>query len=292
LATVDQNGMVIDRAADRIPTEVCRRLCEKIIEATPFIDGVQVFLLPEKSFRACLVLRGEGLSGAVSNTDPLREGCPPLELKARTPEAEKTVGVLTSFLAEAHRIIADEKPANSILVRGFDCYRTIPSMAELYRLKPLALAMYPAYQGLARLVGMAVHSTPANYEQQLEALRLEWPLHDYFFFHTKETDERGEDGDFDAKVAAIESVDSILPSILDLRPDVLAVTGDHSTPTLLKTHSWHPVPALLHSPYCRYGVTHRFDENACAGGILGRLPMKTFLPQMLAHGLRLRRWGA
>jgi 2,3-bisphosphoglycerate-independent phosphoglycerate mutase len=291
-ATVDRDGTITDRAADRIPTEVCRRLCQKISQAMLFINDVQIFLVPEMSFRACLVLRGEGLSGAVSNTDPLREGHPPLEVRAKIPEAEKTAGIVSRFLTEAHGILAGEKPANSILVRGFDRYRAPPSMTELYRLKPLALAMYPAYQGLARLVGMKVHPTPISYEQQLQALRLEWPHHDYFFFHTKETDERGEDGNFDAKVAAIENVDAMLPSILDLHPDVLAVTGDHSTPTLLKTHSWHPVPALMHSRYCRSGVTRRFDENACSGGVLGRLPMKTLLPQMLAHGLRMKRFGA
>jgi len=137
-----------------------------------------------------------------------------------------------------------------------------------------------------------VHPTCDSYEQQLEALELRWPEYDYFFFHTKDTDERGEDGDFDAKVAAIEAVDGMLPRILDLQPDVLAVTGDHSTPVLLRAHSWHPVPVLLHSPYCRSGVTSQFNENACAGGALGRLPAKTLLPQMLAHGLRLKRWGA
>jgi 2,3-bisphosphoglycerate-independent phosphoglycerate mutase len=131
-----------------------------------------------------------------------------------------------------------------------------------------------------------------SYEQQLEALELNWDEHNYFFFHTKDTDERGEDGDFDAKVAAIENVDKMLPRILELEPDVLAVTGDHSTPVLMKTHSWHPVPVLLHSPYSRFGATDRFDENACSGGTLGRRPAKMLMPQMLAHGLRLRRWGA
>jgi 2,3-bisphosphoglycerate-independent phosphoglycerate mutase len=290
-ATVDAEGVVTDRAGGRIPTEVCRRLCRKISNAIPSIEGVQIFLLPEKSFRACLVLRGEGLSSSVGDTDPLREGHPPQEPKPTSPEGEKTAQIVSRFLTRANELLRDEKPANSILVRGFDSYRAIPSLRELYRLHPLGLASYPAYQGLARLVGMDVHPCE-SYEQQLEALELRWAEHDYFFFHTKDTDERGEDGDFDAKVAAIENVDAMLPRILDLCPDVIAVTGDHSTPVLLKTHSWHPVPVLLHSPYSRSGATHQFDENACAGGALGHRPAKTLMPQMLAHGLRLRRWGA
>jgi 2,3-bisphosphoglycerate-independent phosphoglycerate mutase len=290
-ATVDAEGVVTDRAGDRIPTDVCRRLCKKISDAIPSIEGVQIFLLPEKSFRACLILRGNGLSGAVSNTDPLREGGKPLEPKRKAPEAEKTARVVSRFLIRAYELLRDEKPANSILVRGFDSYRAIPSFTELYRLHPLGLASYPAYQGLARLVGMEV-APCESYDQQLESLERQWAEHDYFFFHTKDTDERGEDGDFEAKVAAIENVDAMLPRILDLEPDVLAVTGDHSTPVLMKTHSWHPVPVLLHSAYCRSGLTHRFDESSCAGGALGRRPAKTLMPQMLAHGLRLKRWGA
>ena len=291
-ATVDAKGIVIDRAGERIPTELCRRLCRKISDAIPSLDGVQIFLLPEKSFRACLVLRGEGLSGSVCNTDPLREGYPVLEARPKAPEAEKTARIVSRYLTQAYKILGDEKPANSILLRGFDTHRAIPSMKDLYRLNPLGLASYPAYKGIARLVGMEVHPTCDSYEQQLEALQHWWPEHDYFFFHTKDTDERGEDGDFDAKVAAIENVDDMLPRILDLHPDVLAVTGDHSTPVLLRAHSWHPVPVLLHSPYSRSGTTVQFDENTCAGGALGRLPAKTLLPQMLAHGLRLKRWGA
>lgn len=290
-ATVDAEGVVTDRAGDRIPTDICRRLCMKITDAIASIEGIQIFLLPEKSFRACLILRGDGLSSAISNTDPLREGEPPLEPTPKAPEAEKTARVVSRFLTRAYELLRDEKPANSILVRGFDSYRTLPSLRELYRLHPLGLASYPAYQGLARLVGMEV-ATCESYEQQLEAIELGWPEHDYFFFHTKDTDERGEDGDFEAKVAAIENVDKMLPRILELEPDVLAVAGDHSTPVLLKTHSWHPVPVLLHSPYARSGASHQFDENACAGGALGRRAAKTLMPQMLAHGLRLKRWGA
>ena len=290
-ATVDAQGLIINRNAGRIPTSECRRLCETISESNPPDDEVQLFLVPEISHRALLVLRGKGL-GLVTDTDPIREGMRPLEPKPAEPGGETTARILSRFLSRAHELLRDEKRANAVLTRGFDRFRNLPSMTDLYGLKPLALARYPDYQGVARLVGMKVQPTPESYEEQLEAMRARWREHDFFFFHTKETDEHGEDGDFDAKVAAIENVDTMLPRILDLGPDVLAVTGDHSTPAVLGAHSWHPVPALLHSRYSRSGATNRFDENACAAGALGRLPMNTLLPQMLAHGLRLKRWGA
>lgn len=290
--TVDQEGRVIDRRAGRIPTEVSERLCDLLNEKVN-IPGVEVFLRPVKEYRFLLVIRGEGLSANIQETDPQVVGKKSLVAKALDQESEKAAQLVQEFVRQAEEILADEHPANMFLLRGFAKLPDWPTFPELFGLKAAAIAMYPMYRGVAKLVGM--HSLPAakSYDEEIDMLEAHWMDYDFFFVHIKKTDSYGEDGNFDAKVHEIEKVDALLPRILALNPSVLLITGDHSTPAAMKTHSWHPVPVLLHAKTCRPDGIERFGERACLGGGLGvRFPAFELIPLALAHAGRLEKFGA
>lgn len=288
-----EDGVITDRRAGRISTEVNARLCEKL--STIRLDGVEVIIRPEKEHRAALVFRGSGLSERVLDTDPQKTGVPPppcRPLEEGDEAAERTADLVNRYLEEASRILADEHPANMLLTRGFARKPDIPLMPDLYGIRAGAVATYPMYRAVARLVGMELVKTGPTFADQVEALAEAWGDYDYFFIHYKYTDSRGEDGDFEAKVACIEEVDASLPRIVELGPDVLVVTGDHSTPALLKAHSWHPSPLLFLSRWERRDDVDSFGERACARGILGTFPAVDLLPMMLACAQRLTKFGA
>ena len=232
---------------------------------------MEVLVEPVKEHRAVLVLRGEGLRGEIEDTDPEREGVPPFDPKALTPEAEGTAALVREFLSQTGRILADEPKANVLLLRGFAKHTRYPSMKERYGLNALAIASYPMYRGISRLVGMTVLSNVGTLAEEFKALTDHFAEYDFFYLHVKQTDSRGEDGNFDAKVAVIEEVDHFLPQVRDLQPDVLVVTGDHATPAKLAAHSWHPLPLILYSPYCLIDPVKKFDEVSCIGGVFGRI---------------------
>lgn len=291
-ATVDGAGKVIDRRAGRISTEVNERICRKIQEGMKTLSGIEVLIEPVKEHRAVLVLRGEGLRGEIQDTDPEREGVLPLEPEPLIPEAERTSSLVKSFLTETRKILADEPKANMVLLRGFAKHTRYPTMKERYGLNSLAIAAYPMYRGISRLVGMTVLPDVANLEQEFQALADNFPKYDFFFLHVKQTDSRGEDGAFDAKVAVIEEVDRYLPRVRSLNPDVLVVTGDHSTPAKMASHSWHPLPIILHSRYCLIDSVKKFDEVSCLQGALGRMRSVELMPLVLANARRLNKFGA
>lgn len=291
-ATVDKKGNVTDRRAGRIDTETNRRICQKLQERIDLGPQVEVFIETVKEHRAALILRGEGLSGDIEDTDPQQTGVPPLEPRAITPEAENTVELVKSLLSQAKEILSEEEKANMILLRGFAKHKPYPSLKERFKLKALAIANYPMYRGVARLVGMELYPVTEDLDSQFDALGEKYDNYDFFYLHIKATDSRGEDGDFDAKVRVIEEVDGLLPKIMELKPDVLVVTADHSTPAKLRSHSWHPVPVLIHSQYCRVDEVDRFDEISCIRGGLGRQPMVNLMGLALAHSLRLKKFGA
>jgi len=288
--TVDSGGRITDRRAGRIRTELCARLCQRLRAIR--LDGVEVFVEPVKDHRFALVLRGPGLSGKLGETDPQALGVPPLPVKALHPEAEPTASLVNRFIESACQLLADSTPANMVLLRGFDRLPELPAFPEIFRMKSAGVAAYPMYRGLARLVGMEILKTGPSFADELATLRQHREAYDFFFLHYKDTDQAGEDGDFDAKVAALERLDSFIPEILPLRPDVLVVTGDHSSPALLKGHSWHPVPVLLSSAHCGADAVREFTERACAGGSLGVFPAHDLMPLILANALRLTKFGA
>lgn len=291
-ATVDEKGRVLDRRAGRIKTELNKRLCEKILKNIKVDPTVEIFLYPVRDYRATLILRGDDLWGDLIDTDPQKIGVVPLEVKVTNPRSEKTLKIVSDFIEQTKGILANEKPANMILLRGFDKYIPFKSIKERYSLKALAIAEYPMYKGMAKLLGMEIAQNISGLDSQIEALKKNYDKYDFFFFHIKNADSFGEDGDFDAKVKEIEKVDAMISEIVELNPDVLVVTSDHSTPALLKYHSWHPVPVVIKSIYARKDSVTKFDEISCANGILGLKPTTDLMPLALACANRLKKFGA
>ncbi|MBI2875806.1 MAG: 2,3-bisphosphoglycerate-independent phosphoglycerate mutase [Candidatus Tectomicrobia bacterium] len=290
--TVDEQGRIVDRRAGRIPDEINRRICRKLRENVVLPSDVEWFFEPEKEHRAVLILRGQGLDGEITDTDPQRTGVPPLEPCPLSPEAERAARLVKEFLSQVEEILADEERANMVLLRGFAQYRRFRSLLERFGLRSLALASYPMYRGVGRLLGMEEVPAVSNNAQKFHLLREKYEDYDFFFLHIKETDSRGEDGDFEGKVRALEEIDRLIPQAIELEPDVLVVTGDHSTPSLMKGHSWHPVPVLFHARYAWVDEVERFDELSCLRGSLGRQPAMNLMGLMLAHARRLTKYGA
>ncbi|MFQ5590390.1 MAG: 2,3-bisphosphoglycerate-independent phosphoglycerate mutase [Phycisphaerae bacterium] len=288
--TVDGKGIITDRRAGRISTDICKKLVHRLRAIS--VPGVEVFVEPVREYRFVVVFRGDGLGQEVADTDPQRVGVPPLDAVAREPGSHRTADVATQFVHQAREILGGEHPANMVTLRGFARRPPIPSMQEVYGVVSSAIAVYPMYRGLARLVGMDVVSGVSNLEEQVVALRARWASSDFFFVHFKYTDSTGEDGKFREKVRRIEELDGQIPAIAALKPDVLIVTGDHSTPAALRAHSWHPVPVLLASSTCRPDGVTQFGEKHCLHGGLGRFKATYLLTLALAHARRLQKYGA
>jgi len=290
--TVDDDGMITDRRAGRISTELNQRLCEKIRKNIKLSNGIEFFLETESEHRAVLVLRGDGLGGNVNDTDPQKTGEKPRRANGSDPPSSKTAKYVNQFLSKVKEILKSDHPANMILARGFAKHVPLPTMKERYGLKALAIAQYPMYRGLARLVSMEVPEKPETHQDMWRQLEENYNDYDFFFIHFKKTDSYAEDGNFDAKVKTIEEVDQWVGQLKKLNPDVIVVTGDHSTPSVLKSHSWHPVPALLWSKYCRPDEVATFEERACIKGAMGRMATKHLIFLTLANALRLKKFGA
>ena len=291
-ATLDENGIIVDRRAGRIPTEKNRKICEFLGNEIKEVDGVRISIYPGKEHRFVLVFRGQGLRDDLTDADPQKDGLKAKGTEGLSQEARRTAEVVNLYLKRASDALRSFHPANTVLLRGFSKIPDIPTMSEKFKLRPAAIATYPMYRGLARLVGMEILKTGETLREEVETLKEYFDRYDFFYVHFKKTDSAGEDGNFKRKVEAIEEIDRILPSIFKLKPDVLAITGDHSTPALLKSHSWHPNPILLFSNYVRPDGIRRFTERHCRGGQLGRFPAVDVIPLMLANGLKLKKFGA
>ncbi len=289
--TVDAQGLISDRRAGRIPTEECVKRVQLLRHIT--LPGVQTFVEPVREYRFALILRGDGLDADIDDTDPQRVGAAPLAAVPRNKGSEPTADLLNRWIGEAKRILADHPPANMLTLRGLAKDPGLAKFSQVYGMRAAAVAVYPMYKGVARLVGMdivdSIGETPAD---EFETVRRNWDKYDFFFIHIKKTDSYGEDGNVDAKVHVIEQVDEALPALLDLKPDVLVVTGDHSTPCLLKSHSWHPLPIMLSARCARLDPVTTFGETACLGGSLGRIRHVDIMPLAMAHALRLTKYGA
>jgi 2,3-bisphosphoglycerate-independent phosphoglycerate mutase len=292
--TVDGTGRITDRRAGRIATELNLRLTERLRRIK--LPGVEVFVESGKDYRFVLVLRAKGKSGGLSarlsETDPQQLGKPPLPVKALEPRAKATATLVNRFVAEAKRLLADAAPANMILLRGFDQLPKLPRFPEVFGLRSAAIAAYPMYRGLARLVGMEILKTGGTFDDELATLKEHWAANDFFFLHYKDTDKAGEDGNFDAKVQALERLDRAIPEIRALGPDVLIVSGDHATPSILSGHGWQPVPVIVWSRYCGADSVTAFTERACSAGSLGVIPAQHLMPLVMANALRLTKFGA
>jgi len=288
--TVNEKGLITDRRAGRISNEKCTELC-KLLDGMS-INDVRVLVYPVREHRFVAVFRGKNLVADVTDSDPSQTGVSPLDITALSPQAARLADIAGAFVEKARALLASHKPANMVLLRGFAGKPQFPSMPEVYKLKPLAIAVYPMYRGLARLVGMNIASTGTTLEDEFATLKKNYNSYDFFFLHLKWTDTAGEDGDFKRKVSVLEQIDKAVPGLTALGPDVLVVTGDHSTPAVLGGHSWHPVPVLLCSKYCRPDAVKEFSELAFLNGGLGRLSLTQIMPLAMANALKLTKFGA
>jgi 2,3-bisphosphoglycerate-independent phosphoglycerate mutase len=288
--TIDDQDRITDRRAGRISSQESAPLAISLRKIQ--IPGIEIFVEPVKEHRFVVVFRGEGLGGNVADTDPQMTGVKALEPVAQNPQSQKTAEVAKEFLRQAKSILAGHPKANFHTMRGFAAKPQLPSYQEVYGLRAAAIAVYPMYKGLARLVGMDIVGNAQSLEEQIDELAANWDRYDFFFLHFKYTDSTGEDGNFTEKVARIEELDSVLGRIQKLNPNVLIVTGDHSTPSYLKSHSWHPVPTLLVSDCCRPDPHSTFNETTCITGGLGHFEAQYLMTLALANAGRMGKFGA
>ncbi len=289
-ATIDREGKIIDRRAGRISTEENERICNDLKNLR--IGETECFVEPVKEHRALIVFRGGSLSDALADTDPQMTGVEPLPVRPLSSGASTTANLVSAYIEEIQKRLAQERAANGVLLRGFSGYRSLPSMEEIYGLKSIAITSYPMYRGIARLVGMTLAPSYRDLEDAANQYSANATKFDFFFIHYKTADSRGEDGDFQGKVRAIEEADTLVPHIIKNGETVLVVTGDHSTPSQLASHSWHPVPILIQGKYVRTDSTDRFCEQECHKGGLGLLPSVEVIPLSMASALKLEKFGA
>ncbi|HUS93563.1 MAG TPA: 2,3-bisphosphoglycerate-independent phosphoglycerate mutase [Patescibacteria group bacterium] len=291
--TVDSSGKIVDRRAGRIDSDVSLPLVSKLDKIK--IAGAETYVRLVKEYRFMLALRADGLDGRLDDTDPQAIGKAPLPVTALDPAAEKSASLVQTWINAAQIVLKDEQPANMITMRGFGQDPNLPKFDDLYRLRAACVAVYPMYKGVSRLVGMEVLETESHYspEDEFKVVADNWDDFDFFFVHVKPTDSRGEDGKFLEKAQVIESVDRALPSLLDLKPDVLVITGDHSTPASLRSHSWHPVPTLMWAPDTHLpDRAQTFGEREAQVGGLGQFSAQDLMPMIMGHALRLDKFGA
>ena len=289
LCTVDGDGLVMDRRAGRIPSEQSGPLIDTLDRIE--VPGADLAVYPVRDYRFVLVLRGSGLGDGVSETDPQRMGEAPLEARALGDDSVVTANAVNAFVDGARGALHSRDTANMVLLRGFSHIPALPQMGELYSLNPAAIAAYPMYRGLAKLIGMDVLPTGATFDEELDTLAERFADHDFFFLHYKPADAAGEDGSFDAKVAALEELDARIPRLVDMSPHTLVVAGDHSTPAIMGSHSWHPVPLMVRSPLTGGESVAAFSERACDGGSIGRIAATSVMMLALAHAGKLRKFG-
>jgi 2,3-bisphosphoglycerate-independent phosphoglycerate mutase len=293
--SLDDKGLVTDRRAGRIPTDKCEALCAILSSRIRKIGDTEVIIQPGKEHRFVIILRGEGLEGPLSDTDPGREGEPIAPARPQDPRSakqKKTATVIAELYKQALPLLKGEHPANGFLLRGIAHQPDIPTFEQRYGLRAAALAVYPMYKGLAQLVGMEKIEGPQTISEQFQRYLDLYDDFDFFFIHYKYTDKAGEDGDFQAKIRAIEEFDLALPTFLQKRPDVIAITGDHSTPCAVRGHSWHPQPVLLNSPYSGWDKLDRFTETGANLGSLGVFESKFLIRLMQANARMFAKFGA
>jgi 2,3-bisphosphoglycerate-independent phosphoglycerate mutase len=287
-----KKDMITDRRAGRIPTSENELLCEKINAFLESREGPRIKVYPGKEHRFVVKFSGENLCDSLSDADPQKENKPRAYTQPLYTKAQKTAIMVNSFLDDLTEFLKNSAPANTILLRGFSKHPSLPSMQDLFKIRPVALANYPMYKGLAKLVGMAIVDAGPEIEDLFDALDEIYSDYNFFYIHVKKTDAAGEDGNYDAKKAAIEETDTFIPRLIDKNAEVLVVTSDHSTPSLLKSHSWHPNPFMLHAPTAMPDTVVRFSERTCSQGYLGRFKAVYAMSLMLAHAGKLKKYGA
>jgi 2,3-bisphosphoglycerate-independent phosphoglycerate mutase len=288
--TLAPDGTIADRRAGRPSNEKNAAAVAKL--RTIQVPGAELFVEPVREHRFVLVVRGDGLGDRVNDTDPQATGVAPLKAEGADPASARTAAAVNEFVARAAEVLKDEGPTNGVTLRGFASLPRIATVQDVYGLRAAAIAVYPMYKGLARLVGMDILDCGTTLRGQLDALKKAWADYDFFFLHYKYTDSTGEDGNFPAKVQMIEKFDAAVGEVRALDPDVLIVTGDHSTPSKLRSHSWHPVPTVLVAETCRTDGAKEFSESSCLRGGLGQFEAKYLMLLAMAHAGRIGKYGA
>jgi 2,3-bisphosphoglycerate-independent phosphoglycerate mutase len=296
-ATLNAERMIDDRRAGRPSDEKNAEVVARLKAAIPELNGVKVEIYTESEHRFVVVFRNPGtpLGANLSDVDPQTTGVAPLVAQAQDEASQKTAELVNAFVTQAEAALQGEPQVNGVLFRGYSDVPHFPSFDEIYGLRAACIASYPMYKGLASLVGMDVLDVEGHedaLEGKVAALKANWDSYDFFYFHVKKTDSTGEDGDFHEKVHKIEIFDELLPQLLDLGPDVIAIVGDHSTPSKLMSHSWHPVPLLIHSQYARKDVAERYTEEEAQKGTLGLRRGTDVMPLLMANALKLQKYGA
>jgi 2,3-bisphosphoglycerate-independent phosphoglycerate mutase len=300
-AVFKENALIADRRAHRPQDERCVYLCRLLQKIT--LAKASVKVQPVSEHRFLMVLRGQGFSAELTETDPQTLGVPIPPAKPLVPAAELTAEVVNEFVRRAGEALQNETVIGgdgkacpderyAVLLRGYGKYPSLTTLPEIYGIRCGCVATHPMYKGVALLVGMELLGDAHQLSEQIAVLQQYWNDYDFFFVHVKYTDKAGEDGDFVRKAAVLSEVDALLPDLRALNPDVLVVTGDHSTPALMKSHSWHPVPVVLWSRYCGQDRVEEFTEAACARGALGRFRAVDLMPQIMANAGRLEKFGA
>lgn len=290
-ATMDASGLLTDRRAGRIPTEECVRLCEQLKRIT-HIEDTEVIVRAGEQYRFVVIFRGQDLHGDINDTDPQTTGVCALNAVPRNDASRRTARLADEFIRQANAVLAGESKANTLLMRGFSVLPHVPTFREKYQLNAACIASYPLYRGVASVVGMDVLSTGMEIADEFATLRENWINYDFFFIHIKKTDSYGEDGNPDGKIKILEEVDRQIPGLMKLGPDVLMITGDHSTPPPMKSHSWHAVPFLLYSAVCSFDDAVAFNETECSKGQLNNLPSYHIMELALANAGKLKKFGA
>jgi len=289
--SVGEDGVITDRRAGRISTDLCVDLVKLL--RTIKIEAAEFFIEPVKEHRFVFVMRALGLGDALSETDPLKVGVPALTVRSLNRESDQAARNVNLFIEQARNLLRDRHPANMILLRGFAKLPTLPTYPDLFGLRAAAIALNGMYRGVAKLVGMQVLNVDGDtIADEFKTLENNWQDFDFFYLHIKKTDTCGENGDFMGKVHVIEEVDALIPGLMSLKPDVVVISGDHSSPAVLKSHSWHPVPTMLFSNFVRADGIADFGERACTRGSLGVLPAKDVMPIALANAGRIAKYGA
>ncbi|MBN1383359.1 MAG: 2,3-bisphosphoglycerate-independent phosphoglycerate mutase [Elusimicrobia bacterium] len=288
--TVNEKGVITDRRAGRIPTEKNIEICKKLDGME--IDSVKIFVKTVKEHRFSVIFRGKNLSDKLQDSDPQKEGLEPLDVIVTEKSAEPSAKIVNKFVQKVKEVLKDEKPANMVLLRGFSKMVALPKFQDIYKLTPACIAIYPMYKGLAQLCGMEVIKSGDTIETEFATLKENFSKYDFFYVHIKQTDSSGEDGDFNRKVRVIEQVDKSIPILTGLNPDVIIITGDHSTPAVIGAHSWHSVPVLIYSKKCRFDKVEKFSETEFISGGLGRILARDIMPIALSNAGKLLKYGA
>lgn len=292
-ATIDDEGLLTDRRAGRIETKLNQQLCQKINDQVSLDFEGEYFFETVSEHRAVFVLRGSELGGQLEDTDPQTTGVAPKPPQALSEDSQETAKLVHSFIEQVNQVLADQQPANTILMRGFDRYDPFSSLQDRFKLNGVCIADYPMYRGVSQLVGMKVLPRPGGMKERFQALTSCYgDDFNFYFLHVKHSDSLGEDQNFEGKVKVLEEVDQLMPMITDLNPDVLVVSADHSTPAVMGKHSWHPVPVMIHAKTARVDDVATFDEYACLRGSLGLRPGIQLIGLAMAHAERLKKFGA